>query len=264
MKIYTVEELKEILVSHKLWLTGNKGFRADLSGADLIGADLSGADLSGADLIGANLSKADLREANLSGADLREANLIGAYLIGADLSKANLIGANLSGADLSGANLIGADLIGANLGGANLSGANLREANLSRANLIGADLREADLNKEQWHELKDKFSIVTPDTKYVFKKLSDNVIAHLEVPKKAKRSNAFSRKCRASKVKVIKLVDSDGKNIKEAFSCYDRSFKYTVGKIVKPILPFDDNWYNECGSGIHFFLTESEAKEFNL
>lgn len=82
-----VEELKDILNKHTLWLLGDaKGVKADLSGANLIGADLSGADLS---------------VANLRGANLRGANLIGANLSGANLSGANLYEANLRGADLS-------------------------------------------------------------------------------------------------------------------------------------------------------------------
>ena len=85
-----------------------KGFCADLRGADLRGADLRGADLRGADLSGANL-----RGADLSGANLRGADLSGADLRGADLSGANLRGANLRGADLRGADLRGADLSGA-------------------------------------------------------------------------------------------------------------------------------------------------------
>ena len=89
----TRDKLVEILKSHKLWLFGKGGKRADLSGAnlseaDLSGADLRGADLSGADLSWANLSGANLSWANLSGADLREANLSRANLSGADLSGA--------------------------------------------------------------------------------------------------------------------------------------------------------------------------------
>ena len=37
------EELKEILDNHKLWINGEGGCRADLSGANLSRADLSGA-----------------------------------------------------------------------------------------------------------------------------------------------------------------------------------------------------------------------------
>lgn len=83
------KELDEILESHKRWLQGRDGERADLyeanlSGAHLRGADLteaylrranlSGAHLSGADLYGANLTEADLCEADLTGANLRQAN----------------------------------------------------------------------------------------------------------------------------------------------------------------------------------------------
>jgi hypothetical protein len=78
MKVYTVDEMKQILSEHAKWIRGEGGVRADLSGADLSGANLSGADLSGANLSGANLSGADL-----SGADLFRADLSGADLSGA-------------------------------------------------------------------------------------------------------------------------------------------------------------------------------------
>ncbi len=120
------EELKEILILHKMWLSGEiKGIRANLYMANLYRADLCRANLSGA-----NLSGADLCMANLSGADLSRANLSGADLYMADLCRANLSGADLSGADLSRANLSGADLSRANLSGADLSGADLSGAKL--------------------------------------------------------------------------------------------------------------------------------------
>jgi hypothetical protein len=59
-------DVNKVIKSHFLWLCGERGDRADLSGADLSGADLSGADLSDANLSGANL-----RGAGLSGADLK-------------------------------------------------------------------------------------------------------------------------------------------------------------------------------------------------
>jgi len=106
------EQIRSILERHRLWLSGDGGERADLSGADLRSADLSGAVLSGAylsgaDLRSADLSGADLSYADLSYADLRSADLSGAVLSGAVLSYADLIGADLSGADLSSVNLYG-------------------------------------------------------------------------------------------------------------------------------------------------------------
>lgn len=89
------KELDEILESHKRWLQGRDGERADLRLADLHGADLHGADLR----------EADLRRAKLIGANLRLANLAGANLIGADLREADLRRADLREADLHGADL---------------------------------------------------------------------------------------------------------------------------------------------------------------
>ena len=92
----TRDKLTETLESHKLWLSGKGGKRADLRLANLLDADLSGANLSWADLSGANLSWAYLSGANLSWADLSGANLSRANLSRANLSRANLSGANLS------------------------------------------------------------------------------------------------------------------------------------------------------------------------
>jgi len=95
----TQEELQAILDSHKSWVVGDEGKRADLQGADLQDADLQGAHLQGANLRGANL-----RGANLQDADLQYANLRGANLQDANLQDANLRGAHLRGANLQGAN----------------------------------------------------------------------------------------------------------------------------------------------------------------
>ncbi len=71
MRRITELELKDILESHKKWLSYEAdGERADLCGANLSCADLSGADLSYADLRCADLKCADLSGANLSSADL--------------------------------------------------------------------------------------------------------------------------------------------------------------------------------------------------
>ena len=96
MKTYSVDELKEILRLHKMWINSEPGgVRANLSGANL-----SGASLYGADLYGADLSSADLAGANLYGASLYGAYLSGANLYGANLSRANLKDTILEGKSL--------------------------------------------------------------------------------------------------------------------------------------------------------------------
>ena len=210
--------------------------------ANFYGADLYGADLSGADLRGANLSVADLRGANLSCADLSGANLSGANFYGADLRGANLSGANLSGADLS-----GADLRGANFYGADLSVADLRGANLRGADLYGA--KNADLVIARTRILPEGDIIG-------WKKCKGGVIVKLRIPEAAKRSHAFGRKCRAEYADVLEIFGGDN-----ALSSHDHKTKYVVGERVHPD-KFDENWMEECASGIHFFITRIEAENY--
>ena len=241
MRTYTEEELKKILENHQHWIKedcdGWEGMRADLSGANLYGANLYEADLSEADLSGANLYEADLSEADLSGANLYEA----------DLSEADLSGASLSGADLSGANLYEANLYEASLSGADLSGANLYEANL-----YGAKGNEV-------------IPIACPDTgSFIgWKRVPGGFIVKLEIPEDAKRSSATTRKCRASKAKVLEIQNQDGSvsSAKEVKS--ERGGIYRVGEEILPD-KWDDNRWKECSYGIHFFVTRGEAERWNV
>ena len=224
--------LKQVLEDHKKWLVG------DLGGER---ANLSGANLSGADLSRANLSRANLSRANLSGADL---------------SWANLSGADLSGADLSGANLSGADLYGADLYGADLSG-----ADLSRANLYGANHLDAVENLF--------YPICCPESGAFigWKKAwngDDSVIVELQITEDAKRCSASGRKCRCSKAVVLSIKSIDGeRSFDRAVSDRDSTFVYEVGKTVF-VDDFDENRWNECSTGIHFFITREEAVRYCL
>jgi len=195
--------------------------------------DSGDADLCDADLCGANLRGANLRDANLRGADLRDADLRDA-----DLCGANLRGANLRDADLRRANLCGASLHGADLRGANLSGA--KEVNP----LIAAQLS------------------ILPAGKIIgWKKCQYSAIVKLEIGAKVKRSNATGRKCRAESAKVLAIFDYSGKPIGSAVSKYDEAFTYQVGQVVS-VPDFDEDRWNECSTGVHFFITREEAEDY--
>ena len=249
----TKKELEAILKKHDDWLFGKPdGVRANLRRADLIGADLFGANLRGASLCGANLSGANLCGANLSGADLRGASLCGANLSGANLCGADLRGADLRGADLSRADLSRADLSGASLCGANLSGANLR----------GADLRGAkNVNKVYWNYMTAFYSICCPESgAFIGWKKCQNRIVKLRITEDALRSSATTRKCRCSKAEVLAIETLDGTPSEETEVCssYDESFVYRIGETVE-VKYFDTDRWNECSTGIHFFITRGEA-----
>ena len=198
-----------------------------------------------------NTLKDTLNEANLSGANLTEANLTEA-----NLRRANLRRANLRGADLYGANLTEANIYGANLYRANLIEANLNEANLNEANLSGVRL-DGDTNIDI-KSLAFAKTLFLPEGDIIgYKKCRNNIIVKLLIPKEAKRSHAFSRKCRAEYAQVLEIF-----NAEIATSQYDSNFTYRVGDIVEPELPFSKDWFNECESGIHFFITRIEAENY--
>ena len=223
----TKEQLDEILEKHKKWLNDEPGGeRANLFGANLRGADLFGANLRGADLFEADLFRADLFRANLRGANLR-----GADLRGADLRGADLCGANLRGAHLQGANLWGADLRGAD----NIPNYICPICCPEKGSFTG-------FKKAYWNN--------TP------------VIVELEISTEAKRSSATNRKCRCNRAKVLSITGLNGiAEFQQAVSKYDSNFIYEVGRTVT-VDNYDDNRWNECSTGIHFFITRDEAVRY--
>ena len=279
-------KLNKILSNHKLWLTNKpNGIRADLKGVNLKGVNLSGADLKyanlyganlydadlyGADLYGANLGCADLRDADLRSADLKGAYLKGANLSGADLRSADLRSANLWDADLRCANLSGANLGCADLRDADLRDVNLRDVNLGCVDLSGADLSGADLSGANLWDADLScvknifFPIACPEKgSFIAFKKAGCYIIELFIPSNAKRCSATSRKCRCSKAKVISIttLSGDKTNITEVHSNYDPNFIYKLGEYVE-VKNFDDNRWNECSTGIYFFITRQEAVNY--
>ena len=259
----TQEELNKVLEAHKHFIAqdceGWKNMSADLGGADLRGADLLRANLSGA-----NLSSANLGGAYLSGADLRKANLSGADLWRANLSGVNLSSATLGGAYLRGANLGGADLSGADLSSANLGGAYLSGANLGGADLSGADLGAADLSGAQYNERTAFLALVCPEEgDFIAWKKVGEVIVKLRIPSEAKRSSATTRKCRCEFAEVLELQSLDGTPYNDDKVVNNNHVEtiYKVGEIVRPD-SWDDNRWNECSHGIHFFITRDEAVRY--
>ena len=243
--------LTEILEKHKKWLKGeDREEKADLSYTDLRRTNLKGADLRRSNLWGANLKGADLRRSNLWGANLK----------GADLSGANLWSADLSYTDLSYTNLSGANLNGANLSGANLSHADLSHADLSYTVLGSANLRDANLSEVLYNYQTSFFALICPEEgSFIGYKKAGDKIVKLLITEDSKRSSATTRKCRCSKAKVLSITNFENtEGFSEVVSNYDNNFVYRVGEVVE-VKDFDDDRWDGCSKGIHFFITRDEA-----
>ena len=153
---------------------------------------------------------------------------------------------------------------------ANLCGADLRGADLRNADLCGADLRNADLcgakntDKTAWDAYTAFYPLQCPETgSFIGYKKAAGKIVMLEICADAKRSSATSRKCRCSKAKVLSITNLDGSEsgLTEVRSDYSKEFVYCVGEIAEAP-DFDENRWNECAPGIHFFVTREEAVKY--
>ena len=208
-----------------------RGISLDMASLD--GASLNGASLNGASLNGASLNRASLDGASLNGASLNRASLNRASLYGASLNRASLYGASLNGASLDRASLYGASLYGASLYGASLDGA--------------LDIPYIPL-------------ACPSDGAFIGWKKVDDKLIQLLIPEDAKRSSATTNKCRCSKAKVLSITSLDGKSayVSVVNESYNPHVVYKVGEMVFPD-SFNENRWDECSHGIHFFINKQDA-----
>ena len=181
----------------------------------------------------------------------------------ADLQDMDLRGADLWGADAQNASFVGADLQNADLGKADLRGADFFYANLQNVELRGADLRDARLQGAKNVPDLPWTSIVPECGSFIgWKKVGAHIIK-LKILDDAKRSNATGRKCRCSAAEVLEIQNTDGteSGIDRVYNNNYCGANYVVGEIITPD-SFDDDRWDECSNGIHFFITRQEAVDY--
>ena len=142
-------------------------------------------------------------------------------------------------------------------------GADLRGADLSGADLSGADLRGAK-------NIPFIPMACPSDGAFIgWKKVVDiefnaEFIVKLEIPEDAKRSSATGTKCRCDKAKVLDIFNAEtGESADMIMNTNYTQTCYKVGEMVEADSWDDDRW-NECSHGIHFFINRQEAEEYNV
>ena len=139
------------------------------------------------------------------------------------------------------------------------------EPNGERADLSYAYLRNADLSYANLSGAKDaNYPIACPEYgSFIGWKKAHDYIVKLKIAEDALRCSATSRKCRGSKAEVVAIEKMSGgvADIESVASSYDKSFIYRVGETVE-VVDFDKNRWNECSTGIHFFITRKEAEDY--
>ena len=192
---------------------------------------------------------------------------------GVSLAKANLVGACLAVADLTGADLTGADLTGADISWADLADANLKDAKLKDANLKGAILKGANLEGANLERviLDMAYLVGAQNIPYIplscpsegaftaWKKVNNEYLVKIQIPEDARRLSATTRKCRCDKALVLDITSLDGEEHYDEVT--NNNYKETIYKVGEMVYPdsFDENRWNECSNGIHFFINKEEV-----
>lgn len=239
----TNEDFISKINSHLLWLAGNtNGERLYLNGYDL-------------------------SYRNFDNMTLQGAVLINCYLRGSTFNNANCLGINLSHSVIAGCsfietNLYAADLSYLDFGATIVKRCDLRTADLSYCNFF----QPIDISENE----EDGVLVISPNYgvpltcpekgSFIGFKKAQGYIVELLIPASAKRSSAAGRECRASSAEVISITEIGGAvpNITSVHSDYDEDFIYTIGETVS-VDNFDENRWNNCSAGIHFYITRKEA-----
>lgn len=131
------------------------------------------------------------------------------------------------------------------------------------ADLCDADLRDTDLYGANLRDAKGCYLSCPTEGSFIGWKKASGHIVKLRIPEDARRSSATGHKCRCDKAYVMEIQNMDGTRatVDAVRSDHDLNFVYTVGATVE-VPDFDDNRWNECAPGIHFFIDRREAVEY--
>lgn len=263
---YNGRNLEEVLEEHKRYLKSYKDkdsvkyLRADFSYSTVFDINFIDVNLIGANFEGARICKCKFMNSQIDSANFKHCDFIGVKFIESALDDANFVNANFEnvffgfsvceGADFSGAKTTNVQVIDTCMMGAT-NPPFVPLACPEEGSFIG------------WKKCISK---------------DGKVIVKLLIPAEAKRSSATGRKCRASKAVVLDIQKMDGEHYPDvAYSIYnathiygtafnysnpDRKFEYRIGKQVETEEPFEEDRFEECASGIHFFITRQEAVNY--
>ena len=261
------DELNEKLKLHMRWLERESdGVRLRLTDTRLTGnIDLRGAQLQhsvlhnvrgrGVKLIGANLSHIYMRGCWFRQTDMTGARLSHAHLYTVVLDNVILNKVRMDGTRFNNCRIVAHDM----------DGVRTSHETVFR----DTSVRTTPLDANTYSELACATRLVPSSGDVIgWKRCQSTIpddycfIVKLRIPSDARRSNGFQRQCRAEYADVLEITPY-GRVAPEsgarACSLYDPTLIYEVGKRVTAS-GWDTNRFNDCTAGIHFYLTQAEAR----
>lgn len=229
------------------------------------------ANLAGVNLKNINFNGVNLKAVNFSDSDLEHSTFDNACLVSSYFGFTNLRYVDFRKADLSGVNFVDsiieyADFRESDLTYARFEDAIIRCSTFKSANLTGANFKNASLRIIVFDGAINIPYIASnlPTGEFIAWKKCQNKIIKLKILEDSKRSKALSDKCRCDKALVLGFEELNGTPITDITEIVNTDYTechYKVGKIVYAD-KWDDNRWNECSNGIHFFIDRQSAVEY--
>lgn len=237
---------------------------ADLTNITLENVNLTKADFTGADLSWAVISHVKCKNALFTDATLVASTISNSFFSGASFNKALLINSQFHSTRLRYACFTMAQLGGALFKFCGCDHSTFNNVDLRAVRFLKTDLDQVDFSKAEyapyiplacpscgafigWKTIRDH-------------KLQHSYLVQLLIPEDAKRCSAASNKCRCDKAKVLSIENLQTHKLINSVTNKNQLhvLTYKVGEMVYPD-EFDDNRWNECSHGIHFFINKQEA-----
>lgn len=279
MNKMTQEQLNDIVYKHSLWISNiPHGVRAIIREASLDGLTLEDCNLSGAIFIDSTIVNCKMINIQLYKTGFYDCGIYNSKLKYIDLNCTKIIDSRINEVEAERIKMRKTEIIDTNIYDCNLNFISIMNGN----DIIDCEILD---NKITSNDKREIVPLACPEKgSFIgFKKartnpiLGDYCIVELEIPADAKRSSATTRKCRCDKAKVLSIAKIDnGEFISEAYSVYDPTFIYKVGEMICShgidakyvssiddcVQNFDSNRWNECSTGIHFFMSKNEAERY--
>ena len=280
-------------------LEGAKLTHCCLNEANFEHCRFSQTDFTGSTLVGSNFSLAHLISTSLVNCYCKNSVFDGATIENSNLFNSNFTNSNFRSVSfkntvanytqflycdfLNGSfykiDFIGADFTDAIINKCEFNKYNLKSVIINYVSMFGCSVSFTNLENVKFVDTSIKYvsfknnqnmpyaSMSCPsDGSFIgWKKVDNRYLIKLQIPEDAKRSSATYFKCRCDKALVLEITDlkNNDKSIKnitntKAYNCYGSKVNYIVGEMVYPD-SFDDNRWNECSNGIHFFINKQDA-----
>lgn len=229
-----------------------------------------------------DLSRSSFVRAFLCDCDFARCDMSRCYMTKAIIINTSFVHANLTNVNLGESTIRNCSLVCANFAGANVDRVLMDNVLTAKTNFGFASHRSFTLSNVGYADpygeeytyknaiLNYNTGMACPDIgsfigwkKALNAETREVVIVKLLITENAKRvGNAL--KCRCSEAKVLGFETIEGKEITDDItvrSWFDQDFTYPKGEIISAD-KFDENRWDVCSNGIHFFINRCEAVNY--